>query len=83
MAAAFFDLTPQAFRMKELRGDFQVPERTSKSKHRRYSLKDLRQIAYSLRENSKIGDRQLKLIILRLDAFEEPLKKRRGRPIEW
>jgi hypothetical protein len=84
MAAAFFDLSPSAFREKENRGHFigiankNIPEQRMRTQnggyqHRKYSLNDLRQIAYALRENGKINDRQLKLIIMRIDSFAEPL----------
>ena len=87
MAAAFFDLTPNAFRMKEKRGYFVsiddeelTPERgkTEKGghKHRRYSLHDLRRIAHALRARGKMSDRQLRLVIMRIDAFAEPIFKR-------
>jgi hypothetical protein len=94
MAAMFFDLSSEAFRQKELRGNFEiknkeyiVPKRgkvfeeesiTKKGgyKHRRYSLSDMRKIAYALRMNGKLSDRQLRLVIMRIDAFSEPLLKK-------
>lgn len=89
MAAAFFDITPIAFRHKEQKGHFVnvenedvTPERDGGSiytdnggyKHRKYSLVDLRRIAHALRANDKLSDRQLRIVIMRIDAFSEPLK---------
>lgn len=94
MAAAFFDLSPGAFRMKEVHGYFVsadqddltpkrgldfTEERESDNggyKHRRYSLHDLRRIAHALRAQGKMSDRQLRLVIMRLDSFAEPIFKR-------
>ena len=90
-AAAFFDLSPGAFRMKENAGYFvsvdgedltparsiedDVQEDSGSYKHRKYSLYDIRRIAHAFRAQGKLSDRQLKLIILRLDAFAEPILK--------
>ena len=84
MAAAFFDLTPGAFRMKERDGYFVsidnedlAPKREKTEsggyEHRKYSLHDLRRIAHALRAHGKMSDRQLKIVIMRIDAFAEPL----------
>jgi hypothetical protein len=85
MAAAFFDLTPQSFLMKERLGYWQnfdgTPLVVSRTKggDRRFSLNDLQAIAHSLRRQNKMTSRQMKLIILRIDAFKEPIKKHRNR----
>jgi len=92
MAAAFFDLSPDGFRKKEARGDFVNVEGEDLSlirgdttniktdnggyKHRKYSLYDIRRIAHALRTNGKISNRQLRIIIMRIDSFAEPLKIR-------
>lgn len=83
MAAAFFDLTPDAFRQKEAKGNFvsidgenvTPPRKTDNVgyQHRKYSLYDIRRIAHALRANNKISDRQLKIIIMRIDSFSEPI----------
>jgi len=89
MAAAFFDLSPGAFRMKENAGYFvsvdgedltpvrsytdDINEDNVKNKHRKYSLYDIRRIAHALRANGKMSDRQLRIVVMRLDAFSEPL----------
>ena len=85
MAAAFFDLTTQSFLMKERLGYWQnldgtpiVIARTTGG-DRRFSLNDLQKIAHSLRRLNKMTSRQMKLIILRIDAFKEPIKKHRSR----
>lgn len=85
MAAAFFDLTTQSFLMKERLGYWQNPDGTpiviarTKGGDRRFSLNDLQKIAHSLRRLNKMTSRQMKLIILRIDAFKEPIKKHRNR----
>ena len=85
MAAAFFDLQPQAFRKKETSGYFTERDgtpltiRRTTGGERRYSLNDILKIAHSLRRLNKMTDRQLRLIILRVDAFKEPVKKHRKR----
>lgn len=85
MAAAFFDLTPEAFRQKELLGYFVDAQgnpleiRRSPGGSRRFSLNDIARIAHALRRQNKMTDRQLRLIILRVDAFKEPIKKHRKR----
>ena len=85
MAAAFFDLTPESFRRKEFLGYFLEYDGTPINIHRtpggerRFSLDDLQKIAHSLRRLDKMTDRQLRLIILRIDAFKEPIKKHRKR----
>jgi len=85
MAAAFFDLQPQAFRRKENLGQFIDREgnpltiRRTSGGDRRYSLNDIVRIAHGLRRQSKMTDRQLRLIVLRVDAFKEPIKKHRKR----
>ena len=87
IAAAFFDLTPGAFRMKEAEGYFVSidnedlsPKREQTENggytHRKYSLHDLRRIAHALRARGKMSDRQLRLVVMRLDAFAEPIFKR-------
>lgn len=83
MAGAFFDLTARAFKMKEKyfldsAGNFIEPTRTSGG-DRRYSLNDILKIAHALRRANKMTDRQLRLIVLRVDAFKEPVKKHRLR----
>jgi len=76
MAAAFFDLTAQALRKKEqYLGDIEI-QRTPGGE-RRYSLNDILKIAHALRKANKMTDRQLRLIVLRVDAFKEPVKKHR------
>lgn len=85
MAAAFFDLTPEAFRRKEESGYFidgtgnPLVIRRSPGGLRRFSLNDILKIAHALRRQNKMTDRQLRLIILRVDAFKEPVKKHRKR----
>lgn len=85
MAAAFFDLESQAFRKKEANGYFletdgtPIKIRRTEGGERRYSLDDILKIANSLRKLNKMTDRQLNLIILRVDAFKEPVKKHRKR----
>jgi len=77
MAAAFFDLNPAAFRFKErYYKDFFQPQRNSAGQ-RVYSLNDILKIAHLLRRLNKMTDRQLRLIVLRVDAFKEPIKKHR------
>lgn len=83
MAAAFFDLTPHALRVKEkylfdANGDPIVISRTPGG-DRRYSLNDILKIAHAIRRADKMTDRQLRLIVLRVDAFKEPVKKHRMR----
>jgi len=88
MAAAFFDLTPAALRAKEQDGQFVsvdkddltptrgIDDKPSKGhKHRRYSLYDIRRLAHAFRAQGKMSDKQLKLIIMRLDSFSEPIFK--------
>ena len=83
MAASFFDLTPAALRFKEeflydsLGNQIEI-NRTPGGK-RRYSLNDILIIAHALRRVNKMTDRQLRLIVLRVDAFKEPIKKHRKR----
>ena len=85
MASAFFDLKPESFRRKEGLGYFlefdgsPIIIRRTPGGERRYSLNDLLKIAHSLRRLDKMTDRQLRLIILRIDAFKEPVKKHRKR----
>ena len=85
MAAAFFDLTTHSFLMKERLGYWQNADGTpiviarTKGGDRRFSLNDLQKIAHSLRRQNKMTSRQMKLIILRIDAFKEPIKKHRNR----
>ena len=92
MAAAFFDLRPEAFREKEKLGLFVsvdgedlTPKRVGGEKgikqtdsggykHRRYSLYDIRRIAHALRMQNKMSDRQLRIVLMRIDAFSEPLQ---------
>jgi len=81
MAAAFFDVSAHAFRQKEpyfigYNGEPLEITRTSGGR-RRYSLNDILKIAHALRRANKMTDRQLRLIILRVDAFKEPVKKHR------
>lgn len=79
MAASFFDLTPEAFREKEKYFKLDVEIRRTPGNTRIYSLNDILKIAHSLRRANKMTDRQLRLIILRVDAFKEPVKKHRLR----
>jgi hypothetical protein len=85
MAAAFFDLTTHSFLMKERMGYWQnadgtpIPITRTKGGDRRFSLNDLQKIAHALRRQNKMTSRQMKLIILRIDAFKEPIKKHRNR----
>jgi len=83
MAAAFFDMTANALRKKEKylfdnMGNPIVAARTEGNR-RRYSLNDILKIAHALRRVDKMTDRQLRLIVLRVDAFKEPVKKHRLR----
>jgi len=83
MAAAFFDMTANALRKKEKylfdnQANQIVAYRTD-SNRRRYSLNDILKIAHALRRADKMTDRQLRLIVLRVDAFKEPVKKHRLR----
>ena len=83
MAAAFFDTSPKALRMRERfcfesNGDPIIIRRTEGGR-RRYSLNDILKIAHSLRRHDKMTDRQLRLIVLRVDAFKEPVLKHRLR----
>lgn len=85
MAAAFFDLTPQAFRAKERAGYFKDAQGNpftifkTPGGERRYSLNDIWRIAHALRRQNKMTNRQLRVITLRVDAFKEPIKKHRKR----
>jgi|GEM_PF-3159699 predicted Zn-dependent protease len=87
MAAAFFDLSPGALRKKEIDGYFVSDDNENLSpkrettekggyKHRRYSLYDIRRIAHALRAHGKMSNRQLRLVIMRIDSFAEPVFKR-------
>jgi len=83
MAAAFFDITSHALRMKEkylfdLNGNKIEISRTTGG-DRRYSLNDILKIAHAIRRIDKMTDRQLRLIVLRVDSFKEPIKKHRTR----
>ena len=83
MAAAFFDVTSQNFRKKEqyfldANGNPLQIHKTPGG-YRRYSLNDILRIAHALRRANKMTDRQLRLIVLRVDAFKEPIKKHRLR----
>jgi uncharacterized Ntn-hydrolase superfamily protein len=84
-AAAFFDLTVPAFRKKEELGYLVEKDgspiiiRRTVGGERRYSLNDLLKISHALRRQNKMTDRQLRLIVLRIDAFKEPIKHRRKR----
>jgi hypothetical protein len=83
MAAAFFDMSSRSLRSKEpflfdKDGNKIVPQRTV-GQQRRYSLNDILRIAHALRRLDKMTDRQLRLIVLRVDAFKEPVKKHRLR----
>jgi hypothetical protein len=77
MAAAFFDLRPEAFRAKERFYKDNIEIRRTDAGTRMYSLNDILKIAHFLRRSNKMTDRQLRLIILRVDAFKEPIKKHR------
>ena len=85
MAAAFFDLSAESLRRKENNGYLLNPDGSpiiisrTPGGERRYSLNDILKIAHSLRRLNKMTDRQLRLIILRVDAFKEPIKKHRKR----
>jgi hypothetical protein len=81
MAAAFFDVSANNFKAKEkylfdYSGNPIEIHRTAGG-DRRYSLNDILKIAHSLRRVNKMTDRQLRLIVLRVDAFKEPVKKHR------
>jgi len=83
MAAMFFDLKSPAFREKEkyfidANGD-RINIARLPNGDRRYSLNDLLKIAHALRRANKMTDRQLRLIVLRIDAFKEPVNKHRLR----
>ena len=78
MAAAFFDLTSNTFRSKE-KFITDVEIRRTPAGTRIYSLNDILKIAHALRRANKMTDRQLRLIVLRVDAFKEPVKKHRLR----
>jgi hypothetical protein len=76
MAASFFDLTADSLRKKEkYLCDMEITRTTGNQ--RRYSLNDILRIAHALRRVNKMTDRQLRLIILRVDAFKEPVLKHR------
>ena len=83
MAAAFFDLTPRAFKKKEkyfidsMGNPIEIARTPGGYRH--YSLNDILKIAHSLRRANKMTDRQLRLIVLIVDAFKEPIKKHRLR----
>jgi uncharacterized Ntn-hydrolase superfamily protein len=81
MAAAFFDLSAAALRKKEkyLFDSMGNPIEIAKTPggDRRYSLNDILKIAHALRRANKMTDRQLRLIVLRVDAFKEPVLKHR------
>ena len=85
MAAAFFDLSPLAFRQKETLGYWvesngePINIRRTPGGDRRFSLDDLSRIAHALRRQNKMTDRQFRLITLRIDSFKEPIKKHRKR----
>ena len=84
MAAAFFDTTSENFRRKEIyfldrNGDPLIIHREGPKGIRKYSLNDILRIAHALRRLNKMTDRQLRLIVLRVDAFREPIKKHRRR----
>ena len=83
MASAFFDLTPAALKFKEpfLFDSMGKPIEITRTAggDRRYSLNDILKIAHALRRANKMTDRQLRLIVLRVDAFKEPIKKHRVR----
>jgi hypothetical protein len=77
MAAAFFDLTAGALRFKEQYFKDSVDVQRTAAGTRIYSLNDILKIAHALRRANKMTDRQLRLIVLRVDAFKEPIKHRR------
>ena len=77
MAAAFFDLSPEAFRYKERYYKDEVEIQRSAAGTRMYSLNDILKIAHALRRANKMTDRQLRLIVLRVDSFKEPIKSHR------
>jgi hypothetical protein len=81
MAAMFFDISPAALRKKEKYMYDMVgnPLKISKTQGnaRRYSLNDILKIGHALRRANKMTDRQLRLIVLRVDAFKEPVLKHR------
>lgn len=83
MAAAFFDLSAQSLRKKEkyLFDASGEPLEIHKGPggYRCYSLNDILKIAHALRRVDKMTDRQLRLIVLRVDAFKEPIKRHRLR----
>ena len=83
MAASFFDITAHALRMKEsylFNADgTKIEISRTDGGDRRYSLNDILKIAHAVRRANKMTDRQLRLIILRVDAFKEPVLKHRTR----
>jgi len=84
MAAAFFDTTAENLRRKEpyfldRDGNPLIIHRVGTKGTRKYSLNDILRMAHSLRRLNKMTDRQLRLIVLRVDAFREPIKKHRRR----
>ena len=83
MAAAFFDIGPHGLRKKEKylfdADGAKLEIARTIGGDRRYSLNDILRIAHALRRADKMTDRQLRLIVLRVDAFKEPIKKHRLR----
>jgi hypothetical protein len=83
MAAAFFDISAQLLRKKEKyfldKDGSPLQFQRTPAGTRRYSLNDIIRIAHALRRYDKLTDRQLNLIVLRVDAFKEPIKKHRIR----
>lgn len=83
MAAAFFDISAQMLRKKEKyfigRDGEPIQLYRTENGTRKYSLNDILKIAHALRRANKLTDRQLNLIVLRVDAFKEPIKKHRLR----
>lgn len=81
MAAAFFDVSPQSLRDKEKylfdKNGNPIEIYRTEGAHRKYSLNDILVIAHALRRVDKMTDRQLRLIVLRVDAFKEPIKRHR------
>lgn len=81
-AAGFFDKSPMWLRWRERQGVFTTSEgepiviaRKPNEKQgggdRRYTLDNLREIAKALRRGNVIDNRQLEVVLQRVDAFEE------------
>lgn len=77
--ASFFDLTYHDLRMREAKGDFidlngePLVALRGKWNKKLYTLEQIREMAHSLRRLHAIGDRQLKVILTRIDVFSIPV----------